>query len=217
MLVNKQADGKYTIKNISLEYDIIEDAAFAVEVKNSFSNKTYPYTKIYRIRIEHFKKNDNWLNIDVNAPTVSLQALCLLFIDPDTRKPYNFKAEHFYNPNIENVKIQLDGQTSVLYDEGLKPEHLYDNAFNYFSRSLETDLDLNAFFVSKFCLLVDFRTLRSHLHHDSGVSLANKSKGISLYIQRKQSDKDEPISCYIYILQDSKIEFKNDRISAVMY
>ena len=77
------------------------------------------------------------------------------------------------------MKIQLDGQTSALYDEGLKPEHIYDNAFNYFSdvRS-ETDLDLNAFFVSKFCLLLDFRTLRSHLCHDSGVSLTNKSKGI---------------------------------------
>ena len=82
----------------------------------------------------------------------------------------------------------------------------------------ESDLDLNAFFVSKFCLFIDFRALRkSSSCHDCGVSLTNKSKGINLYIQRKQSDKDEPISCYVYILQDAKIEFKNDRISAVMY
>ena len=87
---NAAPDGKYTIKNISLEYDIIEHAGLAAEVRNSFSDKTYPYTKIHRLRIEHFTKKDNWLNIDVNAPTVSLQALCLLFIDPKTRKPYQF-------------------------------------------------------------------------------------------------------------------------------
>ena len=63
-----------------------------------------------------------------------------LFIDPNTRKPYQFRGEQFYNPDIENVKIQLDGQTSVLYDEGLKPEHIYDNAFNYFSRSSENQI-----------------------------------------------------------------------------
>ena len=77
----------YTIKNISLEYDIIEHAGhLLVDVRNSFSDKTYPYTKIHRLRIEHFNKKDNWLNIDVNAPTVSLQALCLLFIDPENKK-----------------------------------------------------------------------------------------------------------------------------------
>ena len=89
---------------------------------------------------------------------------------------------------------------------------------HYFSMCSESDVDLNSFFVSKFCLLVDFRTLRSMpFIMDSGVKLTNKSIGINLYIQRKPSDKDEPIICYIYALQDALIEFKNDRISSVMY
>ena len=47
---------------------------------------------------------------------MSLQALCLIFVDPNTRKPYNYRVEKFFNPDIQNIKIQLDGQTGILYD-----------------------------------------------------------------------------------------------------
>ena len=137
-------------------------------------------------------------------PSVSLQAILLLFTVPETRQKYAYRSEKFYNPNITKVSIQVDGETSQLYDQGLLPEHMYENAFKFFGNELST-ITQNAFFVSKYCLLVDFRTLKNNMYHYTGLELKNKSIGVNLYAQRKvDSTRGIKLLYAIYLL--SKME-----------
>ena len=65
---NDAPDGKYTITNITLQYDIIQSEDFAASIRNSFSNRSYPYTKFIEYVLNDYNKKIAWLNINVNTP-----------------------------------------------------------------------------------------------------------------------------------------------------
>ena len=106
----------------------IECAAFAVEVKNSFSDRIYPYTPVFiGLESRHFNKKDNWWNVNVNnTRAVSLRSVYVYYSSTQKQEqPYNFRAENFYNPDIQNIKIQIDGADFITIRPRLENQSIY--------------------------------------------------------------------------------------------
>ena len=88
--------------------------------------------------------------------------------------------------------------SDILYDsKGLTPDHFFNNAYTFFGNPL-SNITIDNFFVSKFCLLVDFRTLKSASHHGDGVMISDND--LTFEISRKASNEDEVyIMLHIYV------------------
>ena len=136
--VGEAADGKYTITNIALEFDVVKDPQFAVMIKSQLSNISLQYDRILRHRIIPLKKEDTQWNIQTNVPSESLKALVLIFVD--TRKAYATDPEKFYNPLISKVNITVEGEPNQLYSHGLTPKDMYQNVFQYFTCCNDTSV-----------------------------------------------------------------------------
>ena len=212
----KPADGTYKISNIALEFDKIEDVNFAKSVRHILSNLSLPYDRVLRLRVEPLKKSDTMWNIQVNTPSESFKAVCLLFIDPSKRKPYAVDNEDFYNPLISKVSVTVEGEPNQLYSHGMLPKDMYSEAFNYFVKSPDTGVTISNYFTTTYGLLIDFRSTRDNLLHGTGRKLKNLSDGITLHIEKK-TDGNGDIQCYIFVLQDGQVNFQNGRFHSVGY
>ena len=203
----KPADGTYKISNIALEFDVVKDATLKNLMISKYKDASLPYDRILRYRIIPLKKQDTQWNIQVNESSESLKGLLLLFVDPETRKPYSVENEKFYNPKITKVDISLDGEVSQLYSHGLQSKDMYESALNYFGTE-GSNISLGEFFTNKYCLFIDFRSTIDNFLHGSGRRLKNAADGIKLAIV-KNADGNGDIKCYLYVFQDAQINFQN--------
>ena len=210
-------DGSYKITNIALEFDKVEDRAFAKLVESKLSNVHVPYDRVLRHRVIPLNKSDTTWNIQVNVPSESLKGLALIFVDPEShRKSYNYQPETFYNPLISKVSITVEGEPNQLYSHGMMPKDMYDSAFGYFGHSSETGMSLGKFFTTGYCLFLDFRSTPDNVLHGSGKRLKNTSDGITLQIEKK-ADGAGNIKCYVFVLQDGQVNFEDGRCRSVGY
>ena len=127
-----QPDGTYKISNIALEFDVVKDETLKNLMISKYNNASLPYDRILRYRIIPLKKQDTQWNIQVNESSESFKGLLLLFIDPETRKPYSVENEKFYNPKITKVDISLEGEVHQLYSHGLQAKDMYAKCVELF-------------------------------------------------------------------------------------
>ena len=211
----KDPDGSYKISNIALEFDKIEDKGLHDAMELEYYNMSLPYDRILRHRVIPLKKEDTAWNIQVNVPSESLKGLALIFVDPDKRKKYAYQSETFYNPQISKVNITVEGEPNQLYTHGLEPKDMYNKALNYFGTE-HSDVDIDKFLTTDYCLFIDFRSTFDNILHGTGRRLKNTSDGVTLQIE-KNADGTGPIKCYLYVLQDAQINFKEGRFHSVGY
>ena len=211
----KPADRTYKISNIALEFDVVKDESLKNLMVSQYNNLSLPYDRILRHRIIPLKKQDAQWNIQVNESSEGLKGLLLLFVDPETRKPYNVENEKFYNPKITKVDISLEGEVNQLYSHGLQAKDMYANALNYFGTK-GSNVSLGEFFTNKYCLFIDFRPTLDKILHGSGRRLKNAADRITLHITKNADDKGD-IKCYLYVFQDAQINFPNGRFFSVGY
>ena len=211
----KAADGEYQISNICLEFDKVVHDGLASLMAGQYSGLSLPYTRVLRHRVIPLKKEDTAWNLQVNVPSVSLQGIALLFVDPSKRKAYAMENETFYNPSIKKVSITIEGEPNRLYTHGLEAQHCYDNAKAYFGKP-DSDVSLGDFLTTEYCLWIDCRSSKDTVLHGSGTRLINTSDGITLAIERN-ADGTGALKCYVYILQDAQLNFQSGRFKSIGY
>ena len=208
-------DATYSITNIGLEYDIVESPSLSHELASMYTYKSIPYNRVLQHTVRAVAKNSNLWNINVNVPSKSLNALALIFIDPDNRKPYEVQ-EHFYNPNIEKISIDINGKPNQLYSHGFQSHHAFENAVNFFVED-SLDVEPHQFLVNKYCVLLNFKsTMVDRQIHGAGLSLGGGS-GIDLHIYRKADSATGNYMCYAFVIQDAFLNLEGKRLNSIVY
>ena len=126
----------YKLSDISLEYDPIFNEPYATiigEMYGGINGTSIPYTKVTSIHYQTLSKKDTTRKIDVNNLSIrSLQSLLLLFVDK--RGDFANKNKEFYNPNIKNILVTINGMPHQLFAGGLLARDIYPELKKYFYR-----------------------------------------------------------------------------------
>ena len=226
VIKSSDADAKYVITNICLEFDQVTDTELARQIRTQYDNRmTIFYDRILRHRKITKKKLDTLWNINLNVPAKSMKGILMLFEDPDRTS-----TEDYFNPNITKVEMTIEGVPNQLYSQGMKSYQQWDEVNKYFTltskRNEETDIvakdlylttvTIGKYLTNNYALWLDLRSTDDNTLHGSGRKVENASEGITIQITKEQG-ADEPINLYLYVVQDAQINFEDGRFKDVRY
>ena len=226
VIKSSDADAKYVITNICLEFDQVTDTELARQIRTQYDGRmTIFYDRILRHRKITKKKLDTLWNINLNVPAKSMKGILMLFEDPDRTS-----TEDYFNPNITKVEMTIEGVPNQLYSQGMKSYQQWDEVNKYFAltskRNEETDIvakdlylttvTIGKYLTNNYALWLDLRSTDDNTLHGSGRKVENASEGITIQITKEQG-ADEPINLYLYVVQDAQINFEDGRFKDARY
>ena len=116
--LTKGTDNTFSVKDLRLEYDIINEPSMSLDVKRQYDfGVVVPFKRYIKYRFEEINKNDSVINLKINAQ-VLISHLLILAIDPNDRKDWSRK-EVFKNLDIKSVNVAVEGKPNQLYISGL--------------------------------------------------------------------------------------------------
>ena len=168
-------------------------------------------SKVTSIHHELLRKKDTISKIDVNNLYVrSLQGLLLLFVDKHNNLVN--KNEEFYNPNIKEVEVTINGMFRQLFAGDLVTGDIYPEIKKYFHKE-NSDATWEEFLTTKFALWIDTRSSIDNTLHDSGKAV---EKGILLQIKRVPEASDSNLTCYVFSLKDALVHLGVNDPSSIL-
>ena len=126
----------------------------------------------------------------------SLQGLLLLFVDK--RNDFANNNEEFYNPNIKEVSVIINGMPHQLFAGGLLARDIYPEIKKYFHKE-KSDVTWEEFLTTKFGLWIHTRLSIDNTLHGSGKAV---EKGILLQIVKVPETSNGDLTCYVFSLED---------------
>ena len=229
VIKSSDTEAKYTISDITLEFDIINHPELARLIAAQYQSRL----AIYYERILHhstMRKNkaDTIWNLNFNTPARSIKGILILFTEAVT--PYERSAESYYNPKITKLTCTIEGRPNQIYSSGLLPYQHFDEAKKLFaggrlrhptsdlvSKELHLhDVRLSDYLKDKYCLWLDLRSTSDNLLHGSGRSVLNSSDGITLQLE-KTKEEDEEIDIHLYIIFDAQLNIEDNRLKDIVY
>ena len=183
-------DATYTISNISLEFDTMTNASLASQIRTEYMKSSILYDRILRACITPLDKSDTSFSVDINSPSKSLKGVLLIFTKERSATKFTRDTEEFYNPKITKVEVTVEGMPNELYAQNMEYRHQYDEIVKHFAEgqlkeagTIQKDLQLHnvniaSYYMDKYALWLDFRTIDDNRLHGSGRRLENTSEGI---------------------------------------
>ena len=202
----KLASGKYTLKNICLEYDYILEPSMAAEIKSKYENHSHIINDYKAHTTKDVKKEESEFEININATYNSLRAILVFF------KANNDPSVTYSYPAIKDIKIDIDGATNQLFTSEYLAPYSYPDAKRYFGmgKSVESYINQESFYDDKYCLAIDLRTINSE--QSSGVGREIKDY-IKLKISKKATTADS--KAFVFLVTDKRISFVNNQLSSI--
>lgn len=201
----KLADGKYTLKNICLEYDYVMEPSIASGIKQKYGNCTHIINDYRTHTTKDFVKEASDFEININATYESLRAILVFF------KADNTVDTTYMNPNLTNVKIDIDGATNQLFTSDYLSQYAYEHARNFFRIERgEAHINQETFYANKDCLVVDLRTINDD--QSSGIG-----REIKDYIKIKLSKgvTSDDGKAFVYLVSDKSVSFVNNELRSI--
>ena len=112
---SSQSVADYELTELKLKYRKIESQELYNAAEQSYPDgRTIPFKCIdrYETNKADWKKETTLVNMRVNIPRRSMNAIVMLFRD-DTKD-----SEKFVFPNLKDIKVSIDGTTNALYSGG---------------------------------------------------------------------------------------------------
>ena len=125
-------DAKYTMSNISLEFDTIINASLASQIRTEYMESSILYDRIFRARIIPLNNSDTSFSIDINSPSKSLKGILLIFMKERSATKFSGDTEEFFNPKITQVEVTVEGVPNELYAQDMEYRHQYDEILKHF-------------------------------------------------------------------------------------
>ena len=130
---SQKVDG-YTLDDIKLEYETIEDADVYRNALNTYDvGRSLSYEHVTLFKRELWDKSTTLINENINLPRKSMRAIVMLF------RPKNVTdSEKFHYPHIKIVKITIEGVPNSVYSQAMDRSRFFHEAERLF---LEEDHD----------------------------------------------------------------------------
>ena len=123
----------YNLSNISFEYDTIYEPQLAnqiIQLSDSAYGITYFYDYVSYIGMNPINKSDLSFTLTIQDPRKSLRGILMLFTLPPATA--NRDSENYFNPEITNVDITIDGITNKIFAQGYKEDQMWIEAKKLF-------------------------------------------------------------------------------------
>ena len=202
----------YKLSDISLEYDVILDGPYATVIGEMYVKKLICYTKVTSIHHQTLSKKDTTWKIDVNNLSVrSLQGLLLLFLDKSD--DFANKNEEYYNPNINNISVMINGIFLELYRLRLQARDIYPELKKYFYKE-NSDVTWKGFLTTKFALWIDTRLSTNNTLPGSGRAV--EKTGTLLQIEKAPEASGDDLTCHVFSLEDTMARLNVTDLSGIL-
>ena len=222
-----KTDAKYSISDISLEYEIVTHPVLANSIKLEYQNMALLYDRVLRHRQIQVNKSDTIWNWSFNTPCRSLKGILVLF---EKEPVFARDTSKFYNPKIEKVSITVEGKPNQLFSQGMRSFEQYDEICKYFAEGKQKDsnaneiqkhlqlydLSIGDYLTNNYALWLDFRTIDENSLHGTGRRIENASEGITLQIEKK-AEAAGKLNAYIYLIMDAQLNIQDGRFFSVLY
>ena len=222
-------NAKYSIENISLEYDMVTEPELARRIRGQYTDRlAILYERVLRHRKISKDKSDTLWNINLNVPARSMKGILMLFESPASS--FARDTEAFYNPKITKVEVTIEGIPNQLYSQGMRAYQQWDEAKKFFAATPRqqpevamvmkdlalADVTLGEFLTSKYSLWLDLRTSDDDQLHGSGRRIENASEGVTIQITKTAETKGA-LNIYLYVVMDAQLNIENGRFVSALY
>ena len=107
--LTKGSDNTFSVKDLRLEYDIINEPSMSLDVKRQYDfGVVVPFKQYIKYRFKEINKNDSVINLRINAPCKSLSHVLIFAIDPNDRKERKQLKKFFISLNPNDMKSLPD-------------------------------------------------------------------------------------------------------------
>jgi hypothetical protein len=202
----KLAAGKYSLKNICLEYDYILNQSIANDITQKYTNHRHIFNDYKSHTTTDVKAEESEFEININATYESLRAVLVFF------KANNDASVEYLYPNITNVKVDIDGTTNQLFTSDYLAPYAYQDAKKIFEIERgEMFINQESFYTDKYCLPIDLRTINDE--RSSGIGRQVKD-----YIKLKISKGATTAACkaFVYLVTDKAVNFVNNELNSIL-
>ena len=216
----------YKITDISLEYDIVTQPELTRSIRSEHNKMVLLYDRVIQHSQIPVNKSDTKWNWSFNDTCKSLKGILVLF---EEEKPYVTDTSKFYNSKIQKVTITVEGKPNQLYSQGMRSFEQYDEARKYFTEGRLAnevqaqlqlyDVSLGEYFVNKYALWLDFRTIDENELHGMGRQIGNTLGalgGINIQIKKKVESAGA-LKAYIYLIMDAQLNIQNGAYVSAVY
>ncbi len=164
-----------------MEYETIDNQDLAQESSKYDTGRSLVYEYITYVKALNWNKDSTIENETMNFPWQSLKAVVMLF-----RNKTVTDSEEFVFPNIETVKVTIEGIPNQIYSQGIPKNRCYEEAKRLFGNGVENPLiTLKSFYKNHFALVVDPRNIEDNSVFQTGRKLISTQLGIQLEIRKK--------------------------------
>ena len=207
----------YSLTNLELQYETIHSDVLARSAMAEYSaGKAFLYDHVHHHKTINFlDKTDDLITETVNIPRRSLSGLLLLFVKPFSAGKRD--SEAFHNPNITDVKVNINGVPNKIYSQGLKPADIYKEVVKRFGDHISPT---QFFHGNKYALWIDLRTTDDNDIHGQGLKLVSTQDGVTLEIKRTKNSgagATDKINCHIFVVSDAQMNIEGNQLSAIAY
>ncbi|CAB4008212.1 Hypothetical predicted protein [Paramuricea clavata] len=160
----------YTLENIELEYESIENNNLARKSENLYgAERELSFEHTTLMKKTEWDKNSTIVNETINVPRRSMKAVVMLFTEKTSTD-----SEEYIFPNIEKVKVTIEGVPNVIYSQGMTKTRMYEEAKRLFGTDTNSQQNLIKFYKDKkFALVLDLRTANDPKTYGNGVKIQN--------------------------------------------
>ena len=209
----------YKLENIQLEYEVILSETLADEALSTYKNgKEFAYDLVMREMVVPITRgSDTRLNLQLNSQRRSLKGILLLFVNPFVSGAKD--TEQFFNPDITNVKVTVNGVPNRVYNEGISGSDMWQELTRHFNPHSggSPNMTLTKYLTdNKFGLWIDLRSMANTTMHGSGQRLVNTQDGVQLEIERTASGSGTT-DCYIFTVADSQMNIMKQQLESIQY
>ena len=199
--------GSYQLADLRLEYEVIENKTLADEIVELYDGyHALAFEDVMLYRTETWQAGDTIRNIHVNPSRQSLKAIvCLFRTDSESN-------ENFEYPNIERVKITVDGVPGAIYNHSIAKDKLFLEAKRLFGDRGVTE---STFYLgSQFGLIIDLRTTGDKNLLGNGKEMSKKKESqVSIEIKKKPTESN--VTCHVFLVSDGVAEFEGADLDGI--
>ena len=201
----------YKLKNIQLEYERIRSKQLVDHATTAYTHgKMYAYDQVLLVKTVTFNSAD--LNLLVNPQRRSLKGVLLLYIEPYVAGARD--SENYFNPDITNVEITINGILNRVYNNGIKGHDMWRDASRLFStkgkKQGAPNMTLAKYLAgNKFGFFLDLRSMAGANIHGSGQRLVNSENGVQIALTRTTSGT---VRCHIFNISDAQLNIMDRQL-----
>ena len=206
-----QSVGGYTLENIELEYETVENQDLVSDVISGYeAGRSLSYEHATLMKTTEWNKDSTLINDTINLPRKSMKAVVLLF-----RKKTVTDSKEYVYPNIESIKVTIERIPNSVYSQGIPKSRLFELAGRVFKlNSKDQFMSVQKFYKDHFVPVVDLRTINDSFTSGNGKKLVNTQSGLLLEVKKATTTN---VMCKIFVLSDGLVNIVNRDLMSIQY